>query len=152
VTVDLDVATHPEAYAPEGPRIPGPAGIRTDRTRQRLLDELLRELGVAVPDISGAVIASGDGLPIAGTLEGPDLARIAAMTASVIGLSTRATETAGVGCCTETVIRGVDGYLVVYGAGDGAALSVSAKAGANLGLLHLEARDAAIRLGALLAG
>jgi uncharacterized protein len=152
VTVELDVATHPEVDAPEGAFLSMPAGLRPDRTRQRLLDELLRELGVAVPDISGAVIASGDGLPIAGTLEGPDLARIAAMTASVIGLSTRATETAGVGCCTETVIRGVDGYLVVYGAGDGAALSVSAKAGANLGLLHLEARDAAIRLGALLAG
>ena len=50
------------------------------------------------------------------------------------------------GGCTESVIRGADGYLVVYGAGDGAALSISARAGANLGLVHLEARDAAQRL------
>ena len=72
--------------------------------------------------------------------------------AAVIDNRSLDTETVGVGGCTETVIRGVDGYLVVYGTTDGAALSVSARAGANLGLLHLEARDAAIRLGHLLAG
>jgi uncharacterized protein len=148
VIVDLDLAPHPDAVVGDAPD----DHPRPDRTRQRLLDALLQELGTAVPDISGAVVASGDGLPIAGTIEGPDLARVAAMTASVVGLSTRATETVGVGGCTETVIRGVDGYLVVYGTTDGAALSVSARAGANLGLLHLEARDAAIRLGHLLAG
>ena len=137
------------------PAVPDPGGVipgDADPSRRHLLEDLLRGLGDAVPDIAGAVVASGDGLPIAGTIDGADLARVAAMTASVIGLSARATETVGVGGCTETVIRGVDGYLVVYGAGSGAALSVSARAGANLGLLHLEARDAAIRLGDLLSG
>lgn len=114
---------------------------------QRILDALEHE----VPDIEGTMLASKDGLPIASTLDPADASRVAAMAATVLSLGTRVVETTGLGTFEETVIQSANGTFIVYDAGAFAALSVVARAGANLGLVHIEARQAAEVLAHLMA-
>jgi uncharacterized protein len=47
---------------------------------------------------------------------------------------------------TETSVSGSDGQVYLYAAGTKAVLVVVATAGANVGMIHLEARDAARRI------
>ena len=48
------------------------------------------------------------------------------------------------------MIRGREGYLVVYGAGDDAVLVMKGPIDANLGLMRVEARVAAVEIKQLL--
>jgi len=48
------------------------------------------------------------------------------------------------------VVRGQNGYMVVYSAGEKGVLAVAAPMGANLGLIHLEARGAAQKIAQIL--
>jgi predicted regulator of Ras-like GTPase activity (Roadblock/LC7/MglB family) len=48
------------------------------------------------------------------------------------------------------VVRGQNGYVVVYSAGEKGVLAVTAPMGANLGLIHLEARGAAQKIAQIL--
>ncbi|MGQ9896581.1 MAG: roadblock/LC7 domain-containing protein, partial [Acidobacteriota bacterium] len=67
-----------------------------------------------------------------------------------LGLSRRIAQTVHLGDFQEVVIRGGEGYLVVYGAGEKAVLAVSIPSSVNLGLIHLEARDRATQIAAIL--
>jgi predicted regulator of Ras-like GTPase activity (Roadblock/LC7/MglB family) len=102
--------------------------------------QLVRELRQAVPEITGVMVASTDGLSLASDLPEAEAARAAAMAATALGLGKRIAQTSGLGGLEEVVVRGQSGYLVVYSAGDKGVLAVAAPMGANLGLIHLEAR------------
>ncbi len=114
------------------------------------LQEILKTLRMAVPEIQGVMIASQDGLPIAHDFPEGEAPRIAAMAATSLGLGKRIAATLRLGDFQETVVRGSGGYLVVYEAGEKGILAVSLPQGANLGLVHLEAREMAKRLKGLL--
>ncbi|UZX14748.1 roadblock/LC7 domain-containing protein [Thermus sp. PS18] len=114
--------------------------------RQEVLQSVIRELRQAVPEITGIMVASTDGLSLATDLPETEAARVAAMAATALGLGKRIAQTVALGNLEEAVVRGRDGYLVVYAAGDRGVLAVSAPMGANLGLIHLEARQAAARI------
>ncbi|MDM7325311.1 MAG: roadblock/LC7 domain-containing protein [Thermus sp.] len=114
--------------------------------RQEILQSVIRELQQAVPEITGVMVASTDGLSLATDLPGTEAARAAAMAATALGLGKRISQTMALGGLEEAVVRGKDGYLVIYAAGDRGVLAVSAPAGVNLGLIHLEARQAAARI------
>jgi predicted regulator of Ras-like GTPase activity (Roadblock/LC7/MglB family) len=112
---------------------------------------MLSDLSEAVPDIAGAVLATRDGLPLAATIDDADVERIAAMTASVLGLSRRAVHVLDHGELFDTVLHFEDAYLLVYPAGRPAALCVAARSWRNIGLVDLEARRAAARFASLVA-
>lgn len=119
-------------------------------TRQEELLALIRGLRTAVPEIAGVMVASADGLPMAHDFPEAEAPRIAAMAATSLGLGKRIATTLRLGGLQETVIRGQSGYFVVYEAGENGVLALALPAGANLGLVHLEAREAAKRLRELL--
>ncbi len=113
-------------------------------TKQEQLQQILRELKQALPELRSVVVASVDGLPI--VHDSSDAPRVAAMAATALGLGRRISQTTELGSLEETIVRGNHGYFVVYAAGEKGVLAVSAPAGANLGLIHLEAREFASRL------
>jgi predicted regulator of Ras-like GTPase activity (Roadblock/LC7/MglB family) len=90
-------------------------------------------------------------MPISHSLSGGDANRIAAMVATTLGLGKRICESIGGGAFTETSVSGNIGQVFVYSlarslctrAGARGVLAVLAGPGANVGLIHLEAREAA---------
>ncbi|MFY1687205.1 roadblock/LC7 domain-containing protein [Plantactinospora sp. WMMB782] len=116
-------------------------------TDAALLAELHR-LRRAVPEISGALLAAVDGLLIAGDLPGTDPHHVAALSAANLGIGDRFAQLVGDGPLRESVVRGADGCVVVYPAGENGILTV-VHPDTDLARLHAEARQAAQRLGAL---
>lgn len=119
-------------------------------SKQVELQENLRVLRQAVPEITGVMVATSDGLPLATDLPESEAARVAAMSATALGLGKRIAQTTVLGALEEVVVRGKEGYLIIYSAGDKGVMAVTAPMGINLGLVHLEARQAAGRITALL--
>jgi predicted regulator of Ras-like GTPase activity (Roadblock/LC7/MglB family) len=103
----------------------------------------LRALRDRVPRLTGALVASGDGLLIAHDLP-PEVepTGMAALAASQLALSHRLVVTAHGGGFREVVVRGTGGHVVVYAAG-GNSLTVLAGPDVNVGRLHLESRPVA---------
>lgn len=114
------------------------------------LDQAILDLRRASRDVTGVTVASSDGLPLAHDLPPEHNLQTAAMAATAVGLSRRIVETFGHGAFEEAVVRGQDGYLVVYSAGPRGVLAVLATGEANLGLLHHVARRTASRVSELL--
>ena len=113
------------------------------------IEEAIADLRRRAHDVSGVMVASSDGLPLAHDLPPENHLQTAAMAATAVGLSRRIVETFGHGGFEEAVVRGAAGYLVVYSAGPRAVLAVLASGEANLGLLHHVARRAAARVSEL---
>jgi len=105
------------------------------------LDDLLKKLLAAIPEVKAAAIVSAEGLPIASALpRDVDETRIAAMTAELLSLSERAIIEMQKGDFDQLYIRGSDGYLLVLQAGPNAVLTVSADKDVRLGLILLDCR------------
>lgn len=113
----------------------------------------LRRLRVRVPQLTGALAASTDGLVLADELSGGaadvEPEGIAALTAAALGVSLRLTDSTGRGGFRELLIRGEHGYVATYAAGGSAVLTVLAEPRINVGRLHLEARRSGARIGEL---
>lgn len=113
----------------------------------------LRRLRVRVPQLTGALAASTDGLVLADELSGGGTAiepeGIAALTAAALGVSLRLADSTGRGGFRELLIRGEHGYVATYAAGGSAVLTVLAEPRINVGRLHLEARRSGARIGEL---
>jgi len=119
-------------------------------SKQKELENVVGQLRSAVPDITGVIVASSDGLSLAGDLPEGELARAAAMTATAASLGRRITDTLELGSAEEFAVKGQQGYLLVYRAGDKAVIGVAARAGANIGLINLEVRSATEKIAAVL--
>lgn len=105
----------------------------------------------AVPELKGVLLASNEGLPIAHSLSGAaDANEVAAMATAAWSLGRRISDSIGAGVSSEVSIQAEDGTLFVYSAGTKAVLAVSSPRGGNAGLIHLEARTAANKIGDLL--
>ncbi|MEW2354195.1 roadblock/LC7 domain-containing protein [Spirillospora sp. NPDC029432] len=136
-----NVAFH-ERIDGRGAAVPAPAVLA-----------VLTALRARVPDLTGSVVASSDGLLIAHDLpDGVEPSGMAALTAAELALSHRMASTAHGGGFHEVVVHGTSGYVVVYSAGWSASLTVLSGPGVNVGRLHLESRPAARAIAALLAG
>ncbi len=114
------------------------------------LNTILGRMRTSVPELSAALVATTDGLPIAHSLNSGDANRLAAMAATALGLGRRICESFGGGGFRETSVSGDEGQMYIYSAGPKAVLGVVARAGANVGLIHLEARDAASQVAQML--
>ncbi|QSR84036.1 roadblock/LC7 domain-containing protein [Methylacidimicrobium sp. B4] len=114
------------------------------------LNHILGRVRAAIPELNAALVATTDGLPIAHSLNSGDANRLAAMAATALGLGRRICETFGGGEFRETSVSGDQGQMYIYSAGPKAVLGVVARSGANVGLIHLEARDAASQVAQIL--
>lgn len=108
------------------------------------IDSVLANLESAIPgQVEGTVVASGDGFVITDTLQTEGEAEeVAAMVATTMGVSTRMTDTLDAGEVQETSISGEDRSIFLYRAGGEGVLGVVAKGDANVGMIHLQAREA----------
>ncbi len=105
------------------------------------LDEILKKLLAAIPEVVSAAIVSAEGLPIASALPaGIDETRIAAMTAALLSLAERSVIELSKGIFEQLYIKGDDGYLLVLQAGPNAVLTVSTTKDVRLGLIFLDCK------------
>lgn len=113
-------------------------------SKQAQLQTIIGGLRQAIPEIQGVLVASTDGLPIAHEMpSGADANRTAAMAATALGLGKRITSALEFGEMRETLVNGTDGQLFLYACGVHGVLALLAPVDANVGLIHLEARNAA---------
>ncbi|WP_393082159.1 roadblock/LC7 domain-containing protein [Streptomyces sp. LN704] len=113
-----------------------------------VLDELHR-LRARVPQLTGALAASVDGLVLAHDTPGVEPEGVAALTAAALGVAVRMADATGQGDFRELLVRGVDGYVATYAAGASAVLTLLAQDRVNVGRLHLEGRRSGTRIGEL---
>ncbi|MEU5091452.1 roadblock/LC7 domain-containing protein [Streptomyces sp. NPDC021356] len=109
----------------------------------------LQRLRARVPQLTGALAASVDGLVLAHDTPGVEPEGLAALTATALGVAVRMADLTGRGALRELLVRGVHGYVATYAAGRGAVLTLLAEDRANVGRLHLEGRRAGTRIGEL---
>ncbi len=120
-------------------------------SKQEQTQAILDGLRGAMPDVKGALIATADGLAIARSFsDDTDFQRVAAMSATAFSLGKRIADTLGAGEFMETSVSGREGNAYIYATGPKGVLAVITQPDANLGLLHLEARDAAQKIAAIL--
>ncbi len=122
MTADLHVTTDPVAV-----------------TRRRL-EQRLRSLAADVDGVTGSLIASLDGRPLAADFPDDDRRQAAAIVASSVGLGERLAELTGRGELREIVVRSTTGYVVIYAMGSTGALIVLATPTSNLAMLHHKVR------------
>jgi len=105
------------------------------------LDDILKKLLSAIPEVKAAAIVSAEGLPIASALpSGVDETRIAAMTAALLSLAERSVIEMEKGEFDQLYVKGSDGYLLVLQAGPNAVLTVSTTKDVRLGLIFLDCK------------
>ncbi|MEV6180757.1 roadblock/LC7 domain-containing protein [Streptomyces sp. NPDC052015] len=109
----------------------------------------LSRLRARVPQLTGALAAGVDGLVLAHDTPGIAPESVAALTATALGVAARMADTTGLGAFRELLVRGGDGYVATYAAGEGAVLTLLARDRVNVGRLHLEGRRAGARIGEL---
>lgn len=112
-------------------------------TDTELRGELLLELGRlrrAVPELTGCLVASTDGLLIVEDAESVVAEGVAALAAACLGVSQRIADSAGQEDFQEVLISSLGGHVAMYMAGHGAVLVLLGSAGANVARLHHEAR------------
>ncbi|MDW6058828.1 roadblock/LC7 domain-containing protein [Streptomyces sp. FXJ1.4098] len=113
-----------------------------------VLDELHR-LRARLPQLSGALAASVDGLVLAQDTRGVEPEGVAALTAAALSIAVRLADATGQGDFRELLVRGAHGYVASYAAGPSAVLTLLAEGQVNVGRLHLEGRRSSSRIGEL---
>ncbi|QIQ01481.1 roadblock/LC7 domain-containing protein [Streptomyces liangshanensis] len=109
----------------------------------------LRRLRAVLPQLTGALAATTDGLVLAQDAPGVEAESMAALTAAALGVALRLTESTEQGPFREQLVRGERGYVATYAAGSSAVLTLLAEPRTNVGRLHLEARRSSARIGEL---
>ncbi len=121
-------------------------------TRQEQIMGVLDRLTINLAgDISGAVAVSMDGIVLASRMSNDVNAdRVGAVAATMVGVSRRVAGELRIGAPEEAIIKAHDGMFMVLPAGDQSLLAVNLVQSANLGMVRIEARDAASSIGRLL--
>ncbi|GAB4204590.1 MAG: roadblock/LC7 domain-containing protein [Roseiflexaceae bacterium] len=113
-----------------------------------VLEHLSDNLG---SDISGAVAVSSDGIVLASRMASDVNAdRVGAVAATMIGVTKRVSGELKIGATEEAIIKSDNGMFMVLPAGSQSLLAINLRQGANLGMVRLEARDAASAIGRVL--
>jgi predicted regulator of Ras-like GTPase activity (Roadblock/LC7/MglB family) len=114
-------------------------------TRQERILAILDQLSVSVAgDVTGALAVSMDGIVLAARLSNDVNAdRVGAVAATMIGVTRRVANELKLGGPEESIIKAFNGLFMVLPAGEEALLAVNLRQGGNLGMVRLEARDAA---------
>ncbi len=118
-------------------------------TRQEQVLTILDRLSInAGNDVTGAVAVSMDGIVLASRMANEVNAdRIGAVAATMVGVTRRVPGELKIGLPEEAIIKADNGLFMVLPAGDQSLLAVNLRHGANLGMVRIEAREAAAAIG-----
>jgi uncharacterized protein len=121
-------------------------------SRQELITTALERLvSNAGTDVSGVAAVSMDGIVLVSKMSAEVNAdRVGAVAATMMGVTRRVSGELKIGMTEETIIKADNGLFMVLPAGDQSLLAVNLRQGANLGLVRIEARDAAKAIGQIL--
>jgi uncharacterized protein len=123
------------------------ADLFQSHSRSARLDWVLSHLLGQAPELQAAAVVSFDGLPMASALPaGMDEDRVAAMSAALLSLGERASESFGRGSLTQVYVEGDAGTVFLVSADDEAVLVAVGASGAKVGLLMYEVRRAAVQV------
>jgi hypothetical protein len=114
-----------------------------------VLEELSR-LRARLPELSGSVLATADGMVVAHDAHGIEPDSIAALAAAHLALARRFAHAVNQGELRESVVECDLGYITSYTAGPNALLTLVSSGNANLAMVHHEARRCVRRLMTLL--
>ncbi|MHA1576753.1 MAG: roadblock/LC7 domain-containing protein [Candidatus Thorarchaeota archaeon] len=121
------------------------------QTRGDTLEGVLNDLQGSIPEIEACAIVSVEGLPIVSALPTDvDEAKVAAMTAAMLTLGEKAAMELGKGEFKQVIIEGKEGWLLAIQAGMNACLTVSTTSQAKLGLIFLDMKRAAAKIGEMI--
>lgn len=101
--------------------------------------------------VDGALLATADGLLLAGAAREQQEEVLAAMASAAAGLSTQFAAMLGVGSAVTTVVQAARGCIAVHPMLGTTILLVYSRDPANVALLHLAVRQGSQRLSVLLA-
>jgi uncharacterized protein len=107
-------------------------------------DKLLAEMQALrdrVTGVTGAAVASRDGLIIREDTGGTDPDNLAALAATALALAQRLATEAGQGLLREAAIRSSRGYVAIYAIGTTAVLVLLGDEGVDITRLHRESRS-----------
>jgi hypothetical protein len=99
-----------------------------------------------LPELSGSVLATTDGLVLAHDAHGIEPDSVAALAAAHLALSRRFADAVGHGPLRESVVECTGGYITSYTAGLNALLTLVTTGRANLARVHHEARRTVAQL------
>jgi uncharacterized protein len=120
------------------------ADLFNSQSRSARLDRVLSQLLGRAPELHAAAVVSFDGLPMASALPAEmDEDRVAAMSAALLSLGERASESFGRGSLSQVYVEGDSGTVFLVSADDEAVLVAVGASGAKVGLLMYEVRHAA---------
>ena len=121
-------------------------------TRQEMVLSILEKLSVnAGNDVTGAVAVGMDGIVLASRMSNDvNAERVGAVAATMVGVTRRVSGELKIGLAQEAIIKADNGLFMVLPAGDQSLLAVNLRQGANLGMVRIEAREAAVAIGAAL--
>ena len=108
-------------------------------TRQEQINTILERLANNLgSDLVGAVAASSDGMVLAARLgTGVNADRIAAVAATIVGVTRRVSRDLAIGEPEETILRANNGLFLVLPANQQSLLAVNIREGSNLGMVCL---------------
>lgn len=101
----------------------------------------LANLYAGVPLLRGSLVASVDGRALIADLDESRQGSTAAVVASSFALGSKLAEVIGSSDVAEMTVTTDDGTVSLYSIGDRGVLAVMTMPGANLGLLHIRARQ-----------
>ena len=126
----------------------GKRGVEPVRSQ---LVSVLKDMETKDPEIEGSVLLRSDGLILATALaEGIDRDLVAAMSASLLNVSSRVLEELNRGKVENVIVRGENGVVMVISVMPEIVLAAIAKKDANLGLMLVEMRRAAEKIKGIL--
>jgi predicted regulator of Ras-like GTPase activity (Roadblock/LC7/MglB family) len=112
-------------------------------SRVESINQILRALQRASPDVEASALISEDGLMLASALpQHVDESRVAGVSATLSTLGQRAARELERGEVEEVLVRGGKGYAVMIAASAGTVLLALATKQAKLGLIFLDMRRA----------
>jgi predicted regulator of Ras-like GTPase activity (Roadblock/LC7/MglB family) len=121
-------------------------------TRTRALNVALENLQVSSPAVLASAVVTEDGLIIASRLpQGLDEVEIAALSAALLSIASKASEDLRSGKLEQLYLRGSEGLVVITSAGPHGMVLVLTRKDAKLGLVFLEVSRAAEEVRRILA-
>jgi predicted regulator of Ras-like GTPase activity (Roadblock/LC7/MglB family) len=114
------------------------------KSRVELMQERLRDLQGATPEIEASAVVSVDGLIMASALPaGVEEDRVSAMSAAMLSLGERIASELGRGMLDQVYVKGQNGYVILMSVGEEAVLTTLVRSNAKLGLIFLDMRRSA---------
>jgi uncharacterized protein len=107
------------------------------------IEVILEKLLLSVPKLTGALVATTDGLPIVHRIAHLEVDQVAAMISANIGLGKRIASSRNIDPMQAVIVQGEGGYVSMYSVGERAVLAVEASQEASLGVIHITAQRAA---------